>query len=164
MIYVVYSVFISQFLNTMMVLLVDANLTQQKVLLGFGRFFDGADADFNSRWFVSIGDTIIGAMIVNIFSPFVEEFVRFGFLFSKRLFDQGICCCRKKTRTKTLYGYLRLYAGPRFSIHYKYSMILNVLFISMMFGTGLPILFPISLAFFWLLYITEKFLLYYGYR
>lgn len=43
-------------------------------------------------------------------------------------------------------------------------MILNVIFISMMFGTGLPILFPIALAFFWLLYVTEKFLLYYGYR
>jgi len=43
-------------------------------------------------------------------------------------------------------------------------MILNIIFITFMFGTGMPILFPIATLTFLTLYILEKGMLYYGYR
>jgi len=57
-----------------------------------------------------------------------------------------------------------LYSGPVFYIHWKYSLILNVTFVTMLYGTGIPILFPAALMSFFLLYIMEKGMLYYGYR
>jgi len=43
-------------------------------------------------------------------------------------------------------------------------MILNIIFVTMMFGTGLPILFPIAMVSLFVIYVQEKGLLYYGYR
>lgn len=49
-------------------------------------------------------------------------------------------------------------------IHYKYSAILNIAFVTMMYGMGLPILFPIAAFSFFTLYCMEKLLLHYVYR
>lgn len=49
-------------------------------------------------------------------------------------------------------------------IHYKYSAILNITFITFMFGAGMPILFPIALASFVTLYIMERLLVAYSYK
>jgi len=37
-----------------------------------------------------------------------------------------------------------LYSGPEYIIHYKYSLLLNSAFVTMMYGLGMPILFPIA--------------------
>lgn len=36
-------------------------------------FTKGYDTDFNQNWFQTFGDTIIGAMVFNIWYPFVGE-------------------------------------------------------------------------------------------
>ena len=49
-------------------------------------------------------------------------------------------------------------------MHYKYSSMMNITYITMMFGAGLPVLFPIAAAAFLVLYTVENFLLYYVYK
>lgn len=49
-------------------------------------------------------------------------------------------------------------------MHYKYSSIQNIVFITMMFGAGLPRLFPIAAVSFLVLYLLEKYMLYYVYK
>ena len=49
-------------------------------------------------------------------------------------------------------------------MHYKYSAMLNITFITMMFGAGMPILFPIASFSFFSLYIVENYMLYYVYK
>ena len=49
-------------------------------------------------------------------------------------------------------------------MHYKYSSIMNIIFITMMFGAGLPILFPIAAASLSTLFCLEKYMLYYVYK
>lgn len=68
------------------------------------------------------------------------------------------------TKKKSLQTYTELYSGPIFSIHYKYSAILNISFVTMMYGMGLPILFPIAAISLLVLYCMEKLLLHYVYR
>jgi len=41
-------------------------------------------------------------------------------------------------------GYRDLYSGPDYVIHFKYSGILNTMYITMMYGLGMPLLFPIA--------------------
>lgn len=57
-----------------------------------------------------------------------------------------------------------MYAGPVYLMHYKYSTILNVCFVTFMYGFGLPILFPVAILSFVVLYFVEKTMLYYSYR
>ena len=52
--------------------------------------------------------------------------------------------------------YVDLYSGPEYVIHYKYSFILNVVFMTFMFGAGLPILFPLAVCSLVVLYIMER--------
>lgn len=48
-------------------------------------------------------------------------------------------------------------------MHYKYSSILTIVYITFMYGFGMPVLFPIACASFLVLYFVEKIMLFYGY-
>jgi hypothetical protein len=132
-------------------------------------------SDFNSKWFSDIGVTLTGAMLFNVYWPIIEFFVFGAMRQAYRCLDRGFSTqdvrineatkehepCTKK---KSLQTYVELYSGPVFMIHYKYSAILNIAFVTMMYGMGLPILFPIAAFSFFTLYCMEKLLLHYVYR
>ena len=101
--------------------------------------------------------------MLNILVPVVEPLIYYFFRLVKRFMDSG-CSFGKTTRLKNYRAYVDLYAGPEYQIHYKYSAILNVTFVTMMYGLGIPILFPIAFCYFYVLYMVEKGMLYYCYR
>lgn len=72
--YITNAVFLSIFFNTgLLIMLCNSNLEDQG-LFGLGYIFnEGANTDFNSNWFTSQGDTIVKAMVANIYFPFVFE-------------------------------------------------------------------------------------------
>ena len=155
------SIFVSQFFNTgLLLMLVNANLTKQGFLLG--QIFQGNDSDFSSKWFITVGDTLVSSLVLNIYFPAIEAFIWFLIRTLRRVIDRR--CWTRGTSVKTRQAYIEIHAGPVFYMHYKYSMILNIIFITFMFGTGMPILFPIATLTFLTLYILEKGMLYYGYR
>lgn len=49
-------------------------------------------------------------------------------------------------------------------MHYKYSAIMNIVFITMMFGAGLPLLFPLASFSLLLMYMLEKYEIYYVFQ
>ena len=49
-------------------------------------------------------------------------------------------------------------------MHYKYAIILNITFVTFMYGFGLPILFPVAILSMFILYLVEKTMLYYSYQ
>lgn len=49
-------------------------------------------------------------------------------------------------------------------MHFKYAALLNIVFVTMMYGFGIPILFPIGALAIIILYLVEKTMLYYAYR
>lgn len=157
-------VFVVQFFNTALLLLVvNANLVEQGFPLSMLSSSRGL-SDFSHLWFSDIGVTLTGAMLFNVYWPIVEFFtfgaMRQGF----RLMDRGFTCNKKQTKKTTIQQYVELYSGPIFFIHYKYSAILNIVFVTMMYGMGLPVLFPIASASLFVLYFVEKCMLYYVYR
>lgn len=95
-------VFIVQFFNTgMLLLLVNANLEEQSSILGM--IFGGGAADFDSAWFSQIGNTLISAMMFNIYWPLIEFFVFWGMRCGFRLLDRGCTSCNDtKTKKNTI--------------------------------------------------------------
>lgn len=68
------------------------------------------------------------------------------------------------TKSKTLNQYLETYLGGVYAMHFKYSGIMNICFVTLMYGFGMPILYPIAVYALVVLYLSEKALLYYSYR
>lgn len=159
-------VFIVQFFNTaLLLLMVNANMTEQ------GGFFsllsrETGIPDFNSQWFNEIGTTLVAAMLFNVYWPVIEFFVFAGIRTLKRMLDSKSFAIRRFERTKTtnIQLYIEIYSGPVFFIHYKYSSILNITFVTMMYGVGLPVLFPVAAISLLVLYCVEKLMLHYSYR
>ena len=67
------------------------------------------------------------------------------------------------TKKTQLYQYMELYSGPNHVIHFKYSNILNITFVTMMYGLGIPILFPIACIAYAVIWSVERYQLAYTY-
>ena len=50
-----------------------------------------------------------------------------------------------------------LYAGPDYIIHFKYSGILNVTYVTMFYGMGMPLLFPIAVLSYFIFWLVERY-------
>ena len=104
-------------------------------------------------------------MVFNIYWPVLEFIAFYCLRVFFRLIDRGLLSCNSwRTRSKTIQKYVDIYSGPEYMIHYKYSAILNITFITFMYGAGMPILFPIAFASFITLYLMERLLVAYSYR
>lgn len=57
-----------------------------------------------------------------------------------------------------------MYSGEEYYLHYKYSSILNITFVTFMYGAGIPILFPVAFISLLVLFIVEKTCLFYVYK
>lgn len=68
------------------------------------------------------------------------------------------------TKQTSMQLYVDLYSGPEYIVHSKYSAVLNVVFVTMLYGVGLPLLFPIAFVTLFFIYVTEKVELAYNYR
>jgi len=53
--------------------------------------------------------------------------------------------------------------GPDYVIHFKYSQILNVTFVTMLYGLGMPILFPIAAVSYFVFWLVERYKVAYHY-
>ena len=151
-----------QFFNTgVLLLLVNANLTQQPITFWLT---NGSYSDFNFYWFSTVGNILVGSMMFNIYYPLIEAVGYWLMRLFFRVLDRGFSCDARKTSTTSIQAYLDIVDGPIYYIHYKYSSILTIIYVTFMYGFGIPILFPIACASMICLYFVEKTLLFYGYR
>ena len=124
----------------------------------------GVNTDFTVVWYKDVGDILINNMIFNIGWPLIEFFMFYFMRLGYRLLDRGFSFKSDSTKCTRVTDYIALYRGPEYVIHYKYSFILNIVFITFMFGAGMPILFPIACFSFAVLYVMERLQLAYSYQ
>jgi hypothetical protein len=157
--------FLCQFFNTAFILmLVNADLTEQPIT---GIFVWGQNGDFNAAFFKTIGNSLVSTMIFNMYYPILEWIMYWGLRLLFRILNRGLCSCtcsKFKTSSTSVKSYQSIYSGPSYYIHYKYSTVLNTVFVCFMFGFGMPIFFPIGLGSMCILYFVEKSALYWSYQ
>lgn len=79
--------------------------------------------------------------------------------------DRGYTCKKvNRTRKTSIKKYIDLYAGSTFLITSQHAEILNISFVTLTFGFGIPILFPIACLAYFCLYLTERISLFYFYQ
>jgi hypothetical protein len=154
--------FVVLFFNTaFLLLMVNADLSEQPFSFGLN---GGSMSDFNSTWFRQIGNTLIDTMIFTAYFPIIEFLTYYFMRLAFRLLDTSCTLNKYKTKTKSIQDYLDVQCGPIYFMHFKYSSILNIVFVTFMFGFGIPILFPVAAVAFFILYVVEKTSLYYSYK
>lgn len=156
------SIFFTQFINTaILLLLVNAN-TQQTFLAFLG--LDGQFPDFTFEWYIDIGPALIQTMFIAAIFPIIEFGYGYPMKWFFRRLDKGKDPSGNTTKKVTIQQYVNLFAGPDHLLHFKYSSVMNVTFVTFMYGLALPLLFPIALLAFFVLYVTEKLTITYYYK
>jgi hypothetical protein len=89
-------------------------------------------------------------MMINCFMPAIVILGQYTVAYIFILWDKR---GKPKTHCKSIQSYLDIYGGQEFSVHYRYSNMLNIFFITMTYGTALPLLFPIAFVSYCVLYI-----------
>jgi hypothetical protein len=141
--------------------MINADITQITV---FDFWDEGRYTDFTVNWYKDVGGIIISTMIFNVAYPIAEFLIFYTIRFIKRLMDSGFSLNKENTKKDVIIDYVDLYSGPEYVIHYKYSFILNVVFMTFMFGAGLPILFPLAVCSLLVLYVMERLQAAYSYQ
>lgn len=121
-----------------------------KVPLG-NYIFNGSYTDFNRKWHLKVGVTIIILMCVTVFWPQITE-ILFWYPWKK---CQRACCTRKVLLQTDLNEY---YEGYEFTLWDRYAYIMTIMYFIIAFSPGLPLLYPLGMCFCALIYWIDKFL------
>ena len=149
-------VFAAQFFNTaILIILVYANLEEQSPRIG--ELLDGQFRDYSPNWYTLVGNNIVQTMFINAFMPIISETIVIVTGSIQRCIDRGCTRDIYRTRQSQIYSYIDLYVGPDHVIHFKYSQLLNVTFVTMMYGLGMPILFPIAGVSYFVFWLVERY-------
>lgn len=62
----------------------------------------------------------------------------------KKWLDTGRTMNHFRTKKTSRVPYKAIYSGTDYVIHFKYSGVLNIVYIAFFYGMGLPLLFPIA--------------------
>ncbi|CAK4066826.1 unnamed protein product [Aphanomyces euteiches] len=134
----VIKLFFAQFLNTgVIVLLVNANWTKVPLPLSLDEILHGQFDDFVQQWYVAVGVGISTTMMVNAVAPQVVPFLMTFVI-------NPISQCLGKRSAITQKQLDEVYAGPPFDISLRYPLVLNTVFVTMIYCGGLPILLPLA--------------------
>jgi hypothetical protein len=120
------------------------------------KYLDGQFYDYMPNWYRVVGYKLVETMILESVKPYG---VVIGFWFLQtflRWFDRKFTSNPYITRNSSLAIYKIFHSGIEYDIHFKYSAVLNVACITLMYGIGLPILFPIAAFNFCNQYICER--------
>ena len=155
---IVNGVFIAQFFNTgFLLLFVNANMTEHSPHF-LTKYLNRQFYDYMPNWYKVVGYKLIETMILESIKPYG---VVTGFWFlqtSLRWFDRKFTSNRYITRNSSMAIYKMFHSGIEYEIHFKYAAVLNVSCITLMYGAGLPILFPIAAFNFCNQYICERYI------
>ncbi|KAG7385122.1 hypothetical protein PHYPSEUDO_001835 [Phytophthora pseudosyringae] len=129
--------FAAQFLNTaIIVLVVNAALSLSTVPV-VGELFRGKYSDFQRDWYPTVGMGVTMTMLINAIMPQVILLLQLCVLSPLKR-----CLARRSVRTQEKMD--QLYAGPTFDLAVRYPMILNSVFVTLVFCGGSPVLLFIA--------------------
>lgn len=149
-------VFVATFFNTAIVLLlVNANLTEHAPHF-LTEALAGQWYDYVPGWYSTVGYSIVFTMVINCFMPFVSVGTAWGLPFLLRFLDVGFSGDPYKTKKTQMAQFKKAWSQQDYFIHYKFSGALNVYYVTLMYGVGLPILFPLAALNFFNQWVCER--------
>lgn len=120
------------------------------------KYIQGRHHDYMPVWYAEVGAKIVQTMLINSILPYVGLVTGFMIPYAKRLLDSKFTGNPYKTKKTSMAQYKDLYCGADYVIHFKYSGVLNIVYITMMYGMGMPILFVLAAFNFFNQWVCER--------
>jgi hypothetical protein len=117
---------------------------------------NGPYYDYMPEWYSEVGSKIVVTMFINSILPYVGLVVGFLVPWIKRLLDSKFTGSFYVTKKTAMAGYKDLYSGADYVIHFKYSGVLNIVYVTLMYGMGMPILFLLAAFNFFNQWVCER--------
>jgi hypothetical protein len=150
--------FVAQLMNTcLVVLVVNCNLrlfTEQPFDL-----ISGSHKDMDSGWYMTVGASILLTMTLNIVTPNLMPLAKVLVHKAKLLLDRGCCrwCDPSVSHKLTQHDYERMLMGPEWPIFERYGQMLNVIFMTLIFSSCMPLLNLLAAVNFVVVYWVDKY-------
>lgn len=160
-------IFVAQFFNTGLIyLFVYANFGE--TIPGLGGIFRGPYYDYTTEWYTTVGGgLLIYTMLFNSLFPqimqCVADFQKWLFRRMDQSWAKGLDATYS-TKCTQVSQYVKLYSGDDYIVHFRYSGLLTTAYVTMMYGVGMPVLFPIALFTYAMYWIHEKYHMAYNYQ
>lgn len=143
--------FVGLLLNTGVVLLV-VNMQPARYAadLGFSLAFDGKYEDFVFEWFVHVGAPIILTMILNTINPHFLPLLKVPW----RSWRRRWLCPPRRTDSQSVWN--ERYGGEPFELAERYAVLLNTMFVVLLYSGGMPLLLVIGAVTYALTYLFDR--------
>jgi hypothetical protein len=150
-------------------LIIGMNLIEFYDMAFFESFslFRGRHTDFGALWYTDVGRQIVSMMLVFMIRPIFEFGIEYATLRLKRWWYKKSVKREDKPGFDKTYDYiefLELHAGPEYNFYYKTANTTIMVFITLIFGPALPVLYIISLIAIGSAYFIDRLALTYFYR
>jgi hypothetical protein len=152
-------VFCASFVNTALIsLVIQGNLsffTDQRTPM------QGDHDDFTVGWYSTAGTAFMLTMVLNIVVPHAKVWAMYP-MHALKIFIDGFKCCGKpcqthrRSRQVVQHDLQSLLIGPEWELAARYGQILNVIFVTMMFSSVMPLLNFLAVANFIGIYCVDK--------
>ena len=146
--------FLAQFFNSSINLLVIEGSFPglKKMIVGTlaqGVLFEGEIEDANPEWYTEVGTSLAIAIITSPLTARFGTLLRFISFRLKRWLAVSSAVTQDELNTA--------FEGYEFDLSTRYGEVLNVLFVTMVFSGGMPILIPFAAITFMMNYVIDKF-------
>ena len=135
-------VFFLKLVNTgLIVLLLNSKLA------GFLTTDDASAREFSTPWYATSGLTLLLTLCINIGAPHMAPFSRYFLRRRLKLHaydDDWLRAQQSKLNYLTQDELARAIIGPPFHLSYRYAQLLVTYYIALIYGTGMPLLYPIG--------------------
>ncbi|CDW91332.1 UNKNOWN [Stylonychia lemnae] len=161
--------FISQFINTGLILLSVHSNFENAHLPYVKKIFNGSYPDFTMEWYYKIGSIYTQTLFILGLSPLIDTIKISIYNRIKQYKDSKTITKIKplqeiQSQSKTKSQFIECYSGPEMLIHYRYSGIIVNVFVSMLYGVGVPMIIPVVLMNFIIQYCLDRLLTVYLYK
>ena len=149
-IYVMKVVFYCYIYNFAILLLMNnANLTSQHLTwlswIPIGN--SGMFTDFTTKFYGLMGDLFVLLLLFNVFFQILfEVFIQIMVKIRAMVDSRGCTFEGRKYETKceSIDSYMSVHGGLTFHRHWRYGQVLTLVYMCMLFGAAIPILFPVT--------------------
>jgi hypothetical protein len=159
--------FVCLFIDTILLpFLIGANFVEYKSNSFLDKNFVGKNTDFGAEWYKDVGVKIVVTMIIFIFNPFIDFLADYIELCVHRWHSRNFVYNKnpEKYDKNDFLKYIDLFAGPEYSFESKLANTTMLVFITLILGPMMPLLYPIALVAVIVQYFTDKIFLTYFFR
>jgi len=138
----------------LILLLVNADFSDSGLPLS--QFFDGKFNDFTPTWYAEVGKLYFKTMVVNAFFPLFVFLLEEAWHLFKGWRDRGYSGDVYKTKKTSIHSYVDSHSGSDFPIYVKYGVNIFIIFMTLMFGIGMPLMFLVGAITFGVIWCVER--------